>query len=209
MDCGVLEIMDHFYQNIQGMFRWPELYKRAVDLSPKKATFVEIGCFKGRSTAYLAVEVFNSCKDIQIHAIDLWDTSRKIGCSLDEFVSNMTPVLSIVNPIRLDSIEAHKLFPDESLDFVWVDGNHTYPYVLKDIRNWWKKLKVGGWMGGDDLIHGGVRQAVVECFGEECSKENPNGRWIRFQSSDVFFVDKYNGVRPTHGGLVWWSESKK
>lgn len=200
--------MEHFYQDIQGMFRWPEIYKRAVELAPDKAEFVEIGCFKGKSTACLAVEAFNSGKNIKIHAIDLWDTTRKIGCSVEEFFVNIGPVKGLVNPLKGSSHELHGLFQDNSLDFVFIDGNHSYPAVRADIRNWWRKLKPGGWMAGDDLIHGGVRYAVEEFFGPECSTKHPEGRWIRFQSSSVYHYDKRTGIYPTIGGQVWWTESK-
>jgi hypothetical protein len=40
--------------------------------------------------------------------------------------------------------------PDESLDAVFIDGDHSYEAVTKDLSFWWKKLKKGGWMLGDD-----------------------------------------------------------
>lgn len=44
----------------------------------------------------------------------------------------------------LDSI------PDESLDFVYIDGNHAYEYVVADIANWSKKVRKGGVVAGHD-----------------------------------------------------------
>jgi predicted O-methyltransferase YrrM len=194
--------MRHFYQDIQGMFRWPEIYERAVRMAPLKSTFVEIGCFKGKSTAFLAVEALNSGKNITIYAIDLWDLNRKIGCSVGEFAANLSPVRNLVYPIVGDSTKVCRLFAKGSVDFVFVDGNHSYPYAKADIRNWWRKLKVGGWMAGDDLIHGGVRKAVEEFFGPECDKSNPDGRWIRSQSPTIW------SDRPSNGGMAWWTEPK-
>ena len=47
-------------------------------------------------------------------------------------------------------MDAVKDFDDESLDFVYIDGNHLYPAVKKDIDLWWPKVKAGGVMGGHD-----------------------------------------------------------
>jgi|SRR3990167_229732 len=52
--------------------------------------------------------------------------------------------------IRLFSDEALSKFEDESLDFVYVDGNHASPQVDRDVENWWRKVRPGGIFGGHD-----------------------------------------------------------
>ncbi|MBU1110792.1 class I SAM-dependent methyltransferase [Patescibacteria group bacterium] len=44
-----------------------------------------------------------------------------------------------------------KTIPDESLDFVFIDGNHAYEYVVEDIALWSKKVKKGGIIYGHDF----------------------------------------------------------
>ena len=39
----------------------------------------------------------------------------------------------------------------EKLDFVYIDGNHAYEYVKKDIGLYYPKLKKGGVIGGHDV----------------------------------------------------------
>lgn len=56
------------------------------------------------------------------------------------------------------STQFFHIFQDESLDFVYVDGNHSYEYTLSDIEEWWPKVKKGGIMCGDDYA-GPVRHA--------------------------------------------------
>ena len=203
--------MEHYYKNIKGWFNWPELYSRAVQQAPKRAVFVEIGCYLGRSTSYLAVEILNSRKAITLICCDLWEPSNKIGCTEEEFRANLQPAVKAglhLVPWRGDSAEAAKQVKDGSVDFVWVDGGHRYPQAIADIRAWWPKLKDGGWMGGDDLIHIGVRPAVEEFFGPEClpgDREEHN--WARFQSALVV-TGKGADIRPNPGGWVWWTRSK-
>ncbi|EKO36047.1 methyltransferase domain protein [SAR86 cluster bacterium SAR86E] len=50
-----------------------------------------------------------------------------------------------------DDLEVLASIPEESLDLIFIDGNHTYDYVLSDLRNYWPKLKPGGVLCGDDF----------------------------------------------------------
>lgn len=47
-------------------------------------------------------------------------------------------------------MEALADFEDESLDFVYIDGNRTLPYITADIFGWETKLRKGGIMSGHD-----------------------------------------------------------
>lgn len=58
---------------------------------------------------------------------------------------------SKVEFIRKLSTEASKDFADESLDFVYIDGNHDYKYVIEDLKTWYPKVKKGGYLCGDDI----------------------------------------------------------
>jgi hypothetical protein len=53
--------------------------------------------------------------------------------------------------LRETSSKAATLFADNSIDFVYIDGNHDYSYVKTDILTWYPKIKSGGWMCGDDI----------------------------------------------------------
>ena len=52
--------------------------------------------------------------------------------------------------IRKESMSAVEDFVDNSLDFVFIDGNHTFEYVVNDIAEWEKKIKPGGIISGHD-----------------------------------------------------------
>lgn len=54
--------------------------------------------------------------------------------------------------IRKTSMEAVKDFDDESLDFVYIDGNHSFKYVAEDICEWSKKVRKGGTISGHDYM---------------------------------------------------------
>lgn len=54
---------------------------------------------------------------------------------------------TIINKFSKDALED---FEDESLDFVYIDGNHSFPYIAADIFGWERKVKKGGVISGHD-----------------------------------------------------------
>lgn len=75
---------------------------------------------------------------------------------------------------------AAKKIKDESLDFVYIDGNHTYEFVRVDILVWRPKVKIGGILGGHDFNADGVQKAVRELFPMSnwpAKPKKPNNDW--------------------------------
>lgn len=50
------------------------------------------------------------------------------------------------------SVDAVREFADNSLDFVYIDGNHDFYNVTTDIELWSKKVRPGGIISGDDYV---------------------------------------------------------
>lgn len=48
------------------------------------------------------------------------------------------------------------------VDFIYIDGNHEYNYVKKDLELYWGKVKEGGIMSGHDIQSSGVSTALLE-----------------------------------------------
>jgi len=53
---------------------------------------------------------------------------------------------------RETSMDALKHFEKESIDFVYIDGNHEFRYVAEDIDEWSKKVRKGGIVSGHDYF---------------------------------------------------------
>jgi hypothetical protein len=173
--------MEHFYKNIQGWFNFQALYTKVVNILPDNSHIVEVGAWKGCSTAYLAVEIINSGKNIKLDVVDTWggnsdpgrdmyveDVKNNNGNIFKLFEKNMEPVKHIINPINLPSVKASTLYNNKSLDFVFIDANHVYESTKEDILSWLPKIKDGGIIGGHDYHFKdlpGVTQAVDEIFG--------------------------------------------
>lgn len=71
--------------------------------------------------------------------------------------------------IEKPSNQAVKQIKDGSLDFVFIDANHSYKSVLEDIQIWYPKVRKDGMVSGHDYdisrkrLHGVIR-AVREYF---------------------------------------------
>lgn len=70
--------------------------------------------------------------------------------------------------MRMDSGEAASKIEDGSLDFVFIDADHSYEGCSRDIAVWQSKIKPGGLLSGHDygnLCHPyGVKRAVDEAI---------------------------------------------
>jgi hypothetical protein len=136
--------------------------------------FCEVGVYHGQSLCYLGVEIVNRHLPVTIHAVDSfqgWPGVLQGQALRDSFDHNTAPLRAVLNGRfqvhPLSSVEAAATFPDASLDVIWIDADHAYPAVKADLEAWWPKLKLGGWMGGDDWCMTGVAWAVHERFGTD------------------------------------------
>lgn len=172
--------MNHIYNQPQFgeiWFNYPDLYKSMVERFPSGSKFVEVGSWKGMSSAYMSVEIANSNKDIDFYCVDTWEGSiehSRYGIDTsnlyDVFLDNMQPVRKYYKGIRAKSLQAVKQFEDNSLDFVFIDASHEYEDVRDDIIAWIPKVKVGGVLAGHDYLNPdfpGVEKAVHEILGNK------------------------------------------
>lgn len=168
--------MEHFYNRIPGWFSFRGLYTEMVKQAKDGAHFVEVGSWKGRSAAFMAVEILRSGKDIDFYCVDTWqgsqepkhlnDPSVRNGTLFKEFIANIAPVREAIEVLQAPSVNAARTFADSSLDFVFIDAAHDYQNVLADITAWWPKVKLDGVVAGDDFLFKGVNQAVKEFFAQ-------------------------------------------
>lgn len=74
---------------------------------------------------------------------------------------------SEVSVLNMTSLDAARLLGDIIADVVFIDADHSYEGCSQDIRAWWPKVNIGGWIGGHDYRNpdprfGGVDRAVDE-----------------------------------------------
>jgi hypothetical protein len=80
-----------------------------------------------------------------------------------------------VTVLRMRSTDAAASLPDGSLDWVYIDGDHSYEGVKADLEAYFPKVRPGGFIAGDDYGHqgswfeDGVTRAVEE-FRDRCAE---------------------------------------
>lgn len=170
------------WDNINGWFNYHNLYTDMVGKFDN-AVFVEIGCWEGKSTVFMADKIKRSGRNIKFYAIDVWEDYTQYDviwkANYEQYLKNIEPIKDYITTIKADSCEVSNQFKDQSVDFVFVDGNHQYDYVKKDIEAWYPKVKSGGIIAGHDYGNfEGVNKAVNEKFNAKII----NNCWIHVKS---------------------------
>jgi hypothetical protein len=156
---------------------------RLLSHLPKSAVCAEIGTWRGD----FAEHILDSRRPRALHLIDPWEhrledayegamfggASREGQKTMDSIYESVLDrfgsaiELGQVHVHRSRSVEAAASFDDESLDWVYIDGDHTYEGVRADLEAYHRAIKPGGFLAGDDYGQrgwwdGGVTRAVDE-----------------------------------------------
>jgi methyltransferase family protein len=156
------------WHEIDGWFQWRSAQEDVVHCFPEGSCFVEVGTFLGRSLCSLGEVVELSRKTFTVIGIDTCRGSGPEGPREKDYHGAAVAqgggtfagalhknVLDCgygdaIQLIIADSLTASRLFGDASIDWVHLDARHDYAGVKADILAWLPKVKVGGWLSGDD-----------------------------------------------------------
>ena len=150
---------------------------------PRGSVGAEIGVWKGDYSA----EILRVVAPAKLYLVDPWahepgETYRHAwyggGCAGGQaemdgvhacVARRFAPEIArgAVTILRLDSRAASGCLPDGHLDWVYIDGNHTYEFVRDDLASYYPKIKPGGWLTGDDYrLDGWWGNGVVRAVDE-------------------------------------------
>ncbi len=167
-----------------------DFYREVVEGLPSNtlSQVVEVGSFIGRSAILMANHIRNSHKPIAFFVVDHFKGSNDAihqmlaaeggGSFRALFEKNLTRagVRKLVTVFEGDSAEMAKNFADASLDFVFIDAEHTFERVMGDIKAWLPKVKPGGILAGHDFNWIQVKAAVMVLL-PDAQKQGP-ASWI-------------------------------
>jgi predicted O-methyltransferase YrrM len=136
----------------------------------------EIGVCKGWNAQNLFVHI----PGLELLAIDSWENvsgTRKEHYhrkSARKQTFNNLEGLN-VKIIQQKSTEAAKDIPNGSLDFVFIDADHSYNAVKEDIEAWTPKVKTGGIVSGHDYFTKAREEiGVIKAVDEYVAAHNIN-----------------------------------
>jgi predicted O-methyltransferase YrrM/GR25 family glycosyltransferase involved in LPS biosynthesis len=162
------------YQDIEGWFSYEELYNKFVNECSDGSTIVEIGSWFGKSTKYISDKIKETNKNVKLISVDTFKGSQNEQLHIDTVGNFDNDIYQIfyenlignkIEVIKDSSHNASKLFNNGSIDYLMIDGDHSYEGVKNDIEDFFYKVKPGGIISGDDyVVFDGVTKAVNEYF---------------------------------------------
>lgn len=155
---------------------------------------IEIGVFKGE----FSKEILSKWGGT-LYLVDVWrplgeeyeDASNHI-LHLDAYAETMQNIKGFEDRgimIRANSKFASEMFGDNSLDFIYIDANHAYDFVVEDISLWFPKLKKGGILAGHDYID-------IDWYSDTVNLPNGKDKYIYLSSGEELVYAGVFGVNP-------------
>lgn len=161
----------------------PAILKMKDVFKGKKVRGVEVGVFRGDN----AKSILKELNIEKLFLVDSWGNYNQMKAKMEGVYLHVLDELGDnkkVEIIRKESRIGVNCFEDNSLDFVYVDANHTYESVYQDISLWVKKIKINGIMGGHDVFNW---MDVLDAVKDFCVNHK-----IRFEIKlpDWYFIKK-------------------
>lgn len=147
----------------------------------------------------------------EAYGVDIWQNTEVNGqndnlYSQKELDQQYQMVLDLflgnekVKIMREFSDKASESFPDEYFDFIYLDADHTYEGIKRDLNCWYPKVKNGGILSGHDYIDGdstlrlghSVRFGVVDAVEEFKKQKNikESDFFLTSEQYATFFIKK-------------------
>lgn len=136
----------------------------------------ELGIADGRT----ATKLLSRCPGLALICVDLWapqpmaeiETYEAWDHEAHERTARarLGAFQSRCKIVKASTLDAADDVEDGSLDFVFIDADHSEAGVRADIAAWRPKVQAGGMVLGHDISWPGVRAAVEGAFGD--------GYWI-------------------------------
>jgi len=150
--------------------------KNIAEKISDNAVIVEIGSFLGGSINYL-INHISKDKSVSVYCVDDWkfeniSHGHMALCKpkeekpyIAQFWDNVPECETRITTLQMDSILASKNFADKSIDFLFIDGCHTYPYVKNELLAWLPKIKDNAIILGHDYSSShDIQKMVCEIF---------------------------------------------
>jgi methyltransferase family protein len=135
-----------------------DLWQRII-AARKVRTIVEIGVWKGE----FAEHIFSGCPDIETYYlldpwrhVDTWNKPANVRADTfdvyyDQVMKRTEPWKDKRKVLRGLTTEVVDQIPDGSVDFAYLDGDHSLKGITIDLVKIWPKVADGGMIGGDDF----------------------------------------------------------
>jgi hypothetical protein len=141
-------------------------FQAGAEIGVERALYSRVLCRENPQAAVYGIDPWQKYRDYREHV-----PQSKLDGFYREVQERMAPYPKF-QPVRKFSMDALGDFEDGELDFVYIDGNHALPFVINDIIEWSKKVRIGGIVSGHDyrkskrIISTNHVVYAVHCFTE-------------------------------------------
>lgn len=143
-----------------------ELAKHFASLGFTKGA--EIGVYLG----YYSRVLLDNIPGLTLYCIDSWDRNKTRQRAFDSALETLGRYPG-ANLIKGESVPVSEEFEDGSLDFVFIDADHSYEAVKQDIEAWYPKVRSGGIVSGHDYFESPKKTVqVISAVNEFVKKHN-------------------------------------
>tara|TARA_Y100000034_G_scaffold19875_1_gene22595 strand:- start:1125 stop:1805 length:681 start_codon:yes stop_codon:yes gene_type:complete len=121
-------------------------FKIGAEIGVERGVYSKILCQKNPGLKLYGIDPWKAYRGYREHV-----SQQKLDRFVEETKERMIDYEEY-SIIRKFSVDAAKLFKNESLDFVYIDANHEFRHTVDDISEWYRKIRVGGIISGHDYI---------------------------------------------------------
>lgn len=135
------------------IYAFTKFIDKLKELNMNNMTGIEIGCYSGQSAEFFINSgLFNTfyCIDSWTNGWDKNDRTFKSAQAAEKVFDNRFKDNEKIIKIKNYSWNVANKFQDESIDFIYIDGNHTYEGFKKDLKLYYPKIKTGCIFSGHD-----------------------------------------------------------
>ena len=140
-----------------------------LDHLPRNSVGAEVGVFKGDFSALILKQVSPKklylidpwlSVDSGIYRVAMYGSQRRSQADMDDIAAEVATRFSRevggdqIAIVRQASATALSRMSDGALDWIYIDGDHTYQAVVQDLTLAFQKVKAGGLIAGDDYTLG-------------------------------------------------------
>tara|TARA_B100000579_G_scaffold44380_1_gene30957 strand:- start:15 stop:698 length:684 start_codon:yes stop_codon:yes gene_type:complete len=203
---NLLLLLNNYFFYFKAKIKKISLDKRAYILEQldRNSKIVEVGVWKGE----FSLQIWNISSPNLLVLVDSWTFDKKVrGCAPQ--VSGKEPLnqnffdqakkdtydkfenIQNVNILDLNSLEASSKYEDNFFDYIYIDAEHTYEAVTKDLEVWYPKLKKNGTLFGDDYYWREEDDTLsLHIAYQEFIKKNHIKKWCVFKSQIKIIKDE-------------------
>jgi predicted O-methyltransferase YrrM len=159
---------------------------------------VEVGVGWGGFSEFLLA----SCSSLTLYSVDPWtDECPEFRLGSKEYTaSRLAKYGDRSQIVVMTSSDAAFTIEDDTVDFIYIDGDHSGAAVAADLEAWWPKLKVDGIIAGHD--YQANRPDLVGSV-DAFAKVHSNTVQV---TTEPTFVENQKEAGEEAGSPSWWFE---